>query len=59
MHDIVDNNAIDDIVVGDMAPMPQKNGIQPSANRTRSCTNNCDEDGNNNGNRVGRWEDRQ
>ncbi len=37
------------LVVGDAAPMPGKNGIQPSADRTRSCTDNCDG--------VGRQED--
>jgi hypothetical protein len=26
------------LVVGDAAPMPGKNGIRPSANQTRSCT---------------------
>ncbi len=57
MRNIVINDAIDDIVVGNVAPMLRKNGIQLSANRTRSHTDNRDEDGNNNGNRVEQQED--
>jgi hypothetical protein len=35
------------------APMPGKNGIRPSADRTRSCTDDRDDDGDG----VGRRED--
>jgi hypothetical protein len=45
------------LVVGDAAPMPGKNGILPSANRTRSRTDDCDDDGDNDGDGVGRQED--
>jgi hypothetical protein len=41
------------LVVGDAAPMPGKNGIRPSADRTRSHTDDRDDNGNN----VGRRED--
>ncbi len=41
------------LVVGDAAPMPGKNGIRPSVDRTRSRTDDCDDDGNG----VGRQED--
>ncbi len=41
------------LVVRDMAPRPGKNGIRPSADRTRSRTDNCNDDGNG----VGRQED--
>ncbi len=62
-RDIVDDDAIDDIVVGDAAPMPQKNGIRPSTDRTRSRmddrNDDGDDDGDDNGNRVGRREDRR
>ncbi len=43
------------LVVGDAAPMPGKNGIQPSADRTRSRTDDCDDDDHGDG--VGRRED--
>jgi hypothetical protein len=43
--------------VGNAAPMPGKNGIQPSADRTRSHTDDRDDDGDDDGDRVGRWED--
>ncbi len=43
------------LVVGDAAPMPGKNGIRPSADRTRSRTDNRDDDGDGDG--VGRRED--
>ncbi len=42
------------LVVGNAAPMPGKNGIRPSANRTRSRTDNRDDDGDDG---VGRRED--
>ncbi len=45
------------LVVGDAAPMPGKNGIRPSADRTRSRTDDCDDDGDDHGNGVGRQED--
>jgi hypothetical protein len=41
------------LVVGNAAPMPGKNGIQPSADRTRSRTDDPDNDGNG----VGQRED--
>ncbi len=41
------------LVVGDAAPMPGKNGIRPSADQTRSRTDDRDNDGNG----VGRRED--
>ncbi len=41
------------LVVGDAAPMPGKNGIRPSADRTRSRTDDGDDDGDG----VGRRED--
>jgi hypothetical protein len=41
------------LVVGNAAPMSGKNSIRPSADRTRSCTDNRD----NNSNGVGRRED--
>ncbi len=44
------------LVVGNAAPMPGKNGIQPTADRTRSRTDDRDDDGDDNGNRVGRRE---
>ncbi len=44
-------------VVGDAAPMPGKNGIRPSADRTRSCTDDRDDDGDDDGDGVGRRED--
>ena len=43
--------------VGDAAPMPGKNGIRPSADRTRSRTDDRDDDDNDDGDRVGRRED--
>ncbi len=45
------------LVVGNTAPMPGKNSIQPSADRTRSRTDDCDDEGDNHGNGVGRQED--
>ncbi len=45
------------LVVGNVAPMPGKNGIQPSADRTRSRTDDRDDDGNEDGDGVGRRED--
>ncbi len=45
------------LVVGDAAPMPGKNGIRPSANRTRSCMDDRDSDGDDDGDGMGRWED--
>ncbi len=48
------------LVFGDAAPMPGKNGIRRSADRTRSCTDDCNDNDNNNdddGNGVGRRED--
>jgi hypothetical protein len=45
------------LVVGDEAPMPGKNGIRPSADRTRSRTDDRDDDGNDDGDGVGRRED--
>jgi hypothetical protein len=45
------------LVVGDAAPMPGKNGIRPSADRTRSRTDDCNDDGNNHGDGVGCQED--
>ncbi len=45
------------LVVGNAVPMPGKNGIQPSADRTRSRTDDRDNNGNNDGNGVGRRED--
>ncbi len=45
------------LVVGDAAPMPGKNGIRPSANRARSCTDDRDDDGKDDGDGVGRRED--
>ncbi len=47
------------LVVGDTAPMPWKNGIRLSADRTRSRTVDRDDDGNEDGNGVGRREDRR
>ncbi len=41
------------LIVGDAAPMPGKNGIRPSANRTRSRTDDRDDGGDG----VGRRED--
>jgi hypothetical protein len=41
------------LVIGDAAPMPGKNGIQPSADQTRYCTDDGDDDGDG----VGRRED--
>ncbi len=41
------------LVVGNAAPMPGKNGIRPSADRTRSRTDDHDD----NGDGVGRRED--
>jgi hypothetical protein len=41
------------LVVGNVAPMPGKNGIRLSANRTRSRTDDRNDDGNG----VGRRED--
>ncbi len=43
------------LVVGNAAPMPGKNGIRPSADQTRSRTDNRD----GNGDGVGRREDRR
>ncbi len=43
------------LVFGNAAPMPGKNGIQPSADWTRSRTDDRDDD--DDGNRVGRRED--
>jgi hypothetical protein len=43
--------------VGDAAPMPGKNGIRPSADRTRSLTNDRDDNGDDDGNGVGHRED--
>ena len=45
------------LVFGDAAPMPGKNGIRPSANRTRSCMDDRDSDGDDDGDGMGRWED--
>ncbi len=45
------------LVVGNAAPMPGKNGILPSADRTRSRTDDCDDEGDNHGDGVGRQED--
>ncbi len=45
------------LVVGDAAPMPGKNGIQPSADHSRSRTDDRNEDGDDNGDGVGRRED--
>ncbi len=45
------------LVIGNAAPMPGKNGIWPSADRTRSRTDNCDDDSDDYGNGVGRQED--
>ena len=41
------------LVFGNAAPMPGKNGIRPSADRKRSRTDDCDNDGDG----VGRRED--
>jgi hypothetical protein len=45
------------LIVGNAAPMPGKNGIRPSADRTRSRTDDCDDDGNDDSDAVGRQED--
>ncbi len=45
------------LVVGNAAPMPGKNGIQPSADQMRSRTDDRNDNGNNDGNGVGRRED--
>jgi hypothetical protein len=45
------------LVVGNAAPMPGKNGIRPSADRTRSRTDDHDGDGDDDGDGVGRRED--
>ncbi len=45
------------LVVGNVAPMPGKNGIRPSADRTRSRTDDCHNDSNNHGDGVGRQEE--
>ncbi len=45
------------LVVGNAAPMPGKNGIRPSADRTRSRTDDRDDDGDDVGNGVGPRED--
>ena len=45
------------LIVGDAAPMPGKNGIRPSADQTRSCTDDCEDEGDNHGNGVGHRED--
>jgi hypothetical protein len=45
------------LIVSNAAPMPGKNGIRPSADRTRSRTDNRDNDGDNDGDRVGHRED--
>jgi hypothetical protein len=45
------------LVGSDAAPMPGKNGIRPSADRTRSRTDDRDGDGNDKGDGVGCRED--
>ncbi len=45
------------LVVGNAAPMPGKIGIQPSADRTRSCMDDCKNDGDDEGDGVGHRED--
>jgi hypothetical protein len=45
------------LIVGNAAPMPGKNGIWPSADRTRSRTDDCDDEGDDHGDGVGRRED--
>ncbi len=45
------------LVVGDAAPMPGKNGIRPSADWTRSRTDDCDNDSDDHDDGVGRRED--
>ncbi len=45
------------LVVGDVAPMPGKNGIRPCADRTRSRTDDCNNDSDDHGDGVGRQED--
>ncbi len=57
MRNIVNNNAIDDIIIGNTVPMPWKNGIQLSIDWTRSCMDDSDNNGGDGGNRVGRRKD--
>ncbi len=45
------------LVFGDAAPMPGKNGIRPSADRTRSRTDDRGDDDDDDGDGVGRRED--
>ncbi len=45
------------LIVRNVAPMPGKNGIQPSADQMRSRTDDRDDNGNNDGDGVGRRED--
>ena len=45
------------LVFGDAAPMPGKNGIRPSADWTRSRTDDRDDDDDDDGDGVGRRED--
>jgi hypothetical protein len=46
------------LVFGDAVPMPGKNGIRPSADRMRSCTDDRNDDNDDNdGDGVGRQED--
>ncbi len=45
------------LVVGDAAPMPGKNGIRLSADRTRSRMDSRDDNGDDDGDGVGRRED--
>ena len=47
------------LVVGNVAPMPGKNGIRPSADRMRSRTDDCNDEGDDHGNGVGSQEDLQ
>ncbi len=41
------------LVFGDAAPMPGKNGIRPSADQTRSCTDDRDDDNDDDSDGVG------
>jgi hypothetical protein len=53
MRNIINDDAINNIGIGNAAPMPRKKGVGPSADRRRSCTDDRDD----NGNPVGRQED--
>jgi hypothetical protein len=45
------------LIVGNATPMPGKNSIRPSADRTRSRMDDCDDNGDDHGNGVGCQED--